>query len=107
MEYILQCIYRSDFNSLQSVWSQLNRKFFSRLNHESQNSTFKLESSILKFYLTHANRQGRHEEVRAFFEKMSDSLASRRDWKEWFGKQRVCSIILASLCASVHTYVCL
>lgn len=32
-----------------------------------------------------ASRTGRHEEVRAFFEKMSDSLHDRKEWKDWFG----------------------
>lgn len=32
-----------------------------------------------------ASRTGRHEEVKMFFERMSDSLHDRKEWKDWFG----------------------
>ena len=57
-----------------------------------------------------ASKTGRHEEVRAFFEKMSDSLHDRKEWKDWFGESlsltlrpflRVCvSCKTVSVCCS-------
>lgn len=81
----MQCVNRSDFASLQTFWMHLNKRFFSRLTHESLMTAYRLETNILKLYLAQASKQGRQEEVRAFFEKMSDALHDRREWKDWFG----------------------
>lgn len=86
VEYILQCINRSDFTSLQNFWNHINKRFFSRLTHESLSIAYRLETNILRLYLVHASRQGRHDEVKSFFEKMSDSLHDRKEWKDWFGE---------------------
>jgi hypothetical protein len=49
----------------------------------------KIETNILKLYLVSAIRQNKPDEVKVFFERNLDSLQSRREWKDWFGKQAV------------------
>lgn len=49
----------------------------------------KIETNILKLYLITATRQNKPDEVKAFFEKNSDSLQYRKEWKDWFGKLTV------------------
>ena len=39
-----------------------------------------------RLFLVQASKTGRQEEVRTFFEKMSDSLHDRKEWKDWFGE---------------------
>ena len=82
----MQCIFRSDFNSLQNFWHHLNHRFFSRLTYESLNTAYRIETNILRLYLVHASRQGRQDEVKAFFEKMSDALRDKKEWKDWFSE---------------------
>ena len=86
VDYIMQCIFRSDFNSLQNFWYHLNKRFFSRLTYESLNTAYRIETYILRLYLVHASRQGRQDEVKAFFEKMSDTLRDKKEWKDWFSE---------------------
>ena len=86
VDYIMQCIFRSDFNSLQNFWHHLNKRFFSRLTYESLNTAYRIETYILRLYLVHASRQGRQDEVKAFFEKMSDTLRDKKEWKDWFSE---------------------
>lgn len=86
VDYIMQCIYRSDFTSLQNFWHHLNKRFFSRLTYESLNTAYRIENNILRLYLVHASRQGRQDEVKAFFEKMSDALHDKKEWKDWFSE---------------------
>jgi hypothetical protein len=84
VEYIMQCVFKSDFPSLQSFWSYLYGRFFSQMNSESLTMAYRLETNVLRLFLVQASKTGRHEEVRAFFEKMSDSLHDRKEWKDWF-----------------------
>ncbi|CAI7993384.1 WD repeat-containing protein 91 [Geodia barretti] len=84
VEYIMQCVFKSDFPSLQSFWSHLYGRFFSQMNSESLTMAYRLETNVLRLFLVQASKTGRHEEVRAFFEKMSDSLHDRKEWKDWF-----------------------
>lgn len=86
MDHILQCINRSDFISLQNYWVYLNKRFFSRLAHDSLMTVYRLETHILRLFLVSASRQGKHDVVRDFFEKMTDSLQDKKEWKDWFGK---------------------
>ena len=86
VDYIMQCIYRSDFTSLQNFWHHLNKRFFSRLTYESLNTAYRIETNILRLYLVYASRQGRQDEVKAFFEKMSDALQDKKEWKDWFSE---------------------
>ena len=86
VDNILTAVNRSDFNALQSFWNHLSKRFFSRLNHDLVNTAHKLESTILKLFLITAHRNGRHEEIKSFFERMAGVLHDRRDWKEWFGE---------------------
>ncbi len=39
-----------------------------------------------RYFLVHASKQGRQEVIRDFFERMSDSLQDRKEWKDWFGR---------------------
>ena len=71
------------------VWTQLNKQFIGRLNQEGQSMATKIETNILKLYLITATRQNKPDEVKAFFEKNSDSLQYRKEWKDWFGKLTV------------------
>ena len=118
----MQCVFKSDFASLQSFWVYLYRRFFSQMNSESLSMAYKLETNVLRcgrsgvvsppsfllslflslslclslslslslshcrLFLVQASRTGRQDEVRAFFEKMSDSLHDRKEWKDWFGR---------------------
>ncbi len=86
VDYILSAIHKTDFNGLQSFWNHLSKTFFSRLNHDMKNTAHKLESTILRLFLINAHRNTRHEEMKAFFERMAVVLQDRRDWKDWFGK---------------------
>ena len=85
MDYIVQCISRSDFISLQSFWVYLNKRFFSRLNSDSLTTVYRLETNILRLFLVYATRQGKQDVVKDFFEKMADALQEKKEWKEWFG----------------------
>ena len=80
------CVHKSDFAALQAFWNHLSRRFFSRLNHDLMNTAHKLESTVLRLFLINAHRNGRHEDIKGFFERMGGVLQERRDWKEWFGK---------------------
>jgi hypothetical protein len=86
VDYIVQCISRSDFTNLQNFWVYLNKRFFSRLAHDSLTTVYRLETNILRLYLVYATRQGKHDTVRDFFEKMADALQDKKEWKEWFGE---------------------
>eukprot|EP00731_Ephydatia_muelleri_P037827 Em0573g5a len=66
------------------VWTQLNKQFIGRLNQEGEAMATKIETNILKLYLITATRQNKPDEVKAFFEKNSDSLQYRKEWKDWF-----------------------
>jgi hypothetical protein len=85
VDYIMQCVVKSDFPSLQSFWTYLYRRFFSQMNHESFAACTRLETNVLRLFLVQASRTGRQEEVRSFFERMADSLHDRKEWKDWFG----------------------
>ena len=41
---------------------------------------------MLRMFLVHASRQGRHDVVKEFFEKMTVALHDRKEWKDWFSK---------------------
>ena len=72
------------------MWTQLNKQFIGRLNQEGQSMATKIETNILKLYLITAIRQNKPDEVKAFFEKNSDTLQYRKEWKDWFGKLIAC-----------------
>ena len=86
MDHILQCITRSDFTSLQTFWIYLNKRFFSRLTHDSLMTVYRLETSILRFFLVYATRQNKQDVIKDFFDKMADALHDKREWKDWFGE---------------------
>lgn len=94
VEYIVQCVTRSDFTNLQTFWVYLNKRFFSRLTHDSLTTVYRLETNILRLFLVHATRQGRQEVVRDFFEKMVDALQDKKEWKDWFGKYSSTGVLL-------------
>lgn len=72
--------------SLQTFWVYLNKRFFSRLTHDSLMTVYRLETNMLRLFLVYATRQGRQEVVREFFEKMADALQDKKEWKDWFGE---------------------
>ena len=86
VDYILNAVHKTDFASLQAFWNHLSKTFFSRLNHDMKNAAHKLESTILRLFLINAHRSTRHDEIKAFFERMAVVLQDRRDWKDWFGE---------------------
>ena len=45
----MQCVYRSDFPSLQNFWMYLYRRFFSQLNNESLTMAYRLETNVLRY----------------------------------------------------------
>lgn len=81
----------------------LNKRFFSRLAHDSLTTVYRLETNILRLYLVYASRQGKQDVVRDFFEKMADALHDKKEWKEWFGKYRItCLKPLAVCCVNIN-----
>ena len=94
--HIMQCVSQSDFNALQGFWTDVNKRLFSRLTHESLNMAYRLETNLLKLFLIQATKQGKHDEVKTFFEKMSDSLHDRKEWRDWFGELKLCGVFFAS-----------
>lgn len=86
VDHIVQCVTRSDFTSLQTFWVYLNKRFFSRLSHDSLMTVYRLETSILRLFLVYATRQNKQDVVRDFFDKMSDALHDKKEWKDWFGE---------------------
>lgn len=101
VDYILSCITRSDFVSLQTFWVYLNKRFFSRLSQDSALTVYRLETSILRLFLVQATRQNRQDVVKEFFEKMADALHDKKEWKDWFGEiYKTCFI------RDILVYVC-
>ena len=45
----MQCVFKSDFPSLQSFWSYLYGRFFSQMNSESLTMAYRLETNVLRF----------------------------------------------------------
>ena len=67
----------------------------------NESSLYVLVFHCHRLFLVQASRTGRQEEVRSFFEKMSDSLHDRKEWKDWFGEYIPCGCMLqhaASVC---------
>ena len=89
VDHLLQCISRSDFGGLQQFWIYMNKRYFSRLSHDSLVMVHRLETGVLRMFLVHASRQARHEVIKDFFEKMSEGLHDRKEWKDWFGELRI------------------
>ena len=85
VQHLLSCIYNSDLQELKKFWSLLSQKLFSRLASDFKQTLYKLETYLLRLYLVHAKMSGRVDVIRTFFETMSDTLAQRKEWKEWFG----------------------
>jgi len=48
VEYLMQCVVKSDFQSLQSFWVYLYRRFFSQMNSESLTIAYRLETNMLR-----------------------------------------------------------
>ena len=67
----------------------MNKRFFSRLSHDSLVTVHRLETGVLRMFLVHASRQARHDVVKDFFEKMSEGLHDRKEWKDWFGELEI------------------
>ena len=44
----MQCVFKSDFASLQNFWVYLYRRFFCQMNNESLAMAYKLETNILR-----------------------------------------------------------
>ena len=51
VEYIMQCVFKSDFTSLQRFWMYLYGRFFSQMNSESLAMAYKLETNVLRYYV--------------------------------------------------------
>ena len=49
VEYIMQCVYKSDFTSLQRFWVYLYGRFFSQMNSESLATAYRLETYVLRY----------------------------------------------------------
>ena len=105
VDHLLQCISRSDFGALQQFWIYMNKRFFSRLSHESLVTVHRLETGVLRMFLVHASRQARHDVVKDFFEKMSEGLHDRKEWKDWFGKLEALSTVLYAWCIEVVNHL--
>lgn len=44
----MQCVVKSDFQSLQSFWVYLYKRFFSQMNSESLAIAYRLETNMLR-----------------------------------------------------------
>ena len=93
IDFIVSCIVKSDFVALQSFWSHMSKRFFSRLTHDLMGTAYRLETGVLRLFLVNAHRNSKHEEIKMFFDRMAPIIQEKRDWKDWFGM----------LCEYVHT----
>eukprot|EP00794_Sanderia_malayensis_P005508 gene5508-6193_t len=73
-----------DLSGLRHYWSHLDRRFFSKLSHETYRNINKLETSLLRLYLVHAIQNSKQEKVIEFFEKCTSDLQNISAWKDWF-----------------------
>eukprot|EP00854_Cymbomonas_tetramitiformis_P026219 gene26219-32131_t len=74
-----------DAEKLLHLLDFLSQRFFSRLDSTFHDSTKKLETSVLRYYVVHAIQQGRNDKVKEFFEVAGDRLLQQSgEWQEWF-----------------------
>ncbi|RZF32900.1 hypothetical protein LSTR_LSTR004291 [Laodelphax striatellus] len=84
VDQLMQFILAYDLTSLRELWSHLDSKVFSKLEHEFSSAVRKLESALLKLYLINAVSNGKMDKVNEFFTKMTAELQGQPEWKEWF-----------------------
>ncbi|KAK3593070.1 hypothetical protein CHS0354_007861 [Potamilus streckersoni] len=73
-----------DLANLRDYWNFLNHRLFSRLEQRFCSSIRKLEVGLLKFYLVYAAQSNKQDKVIEFFEKMTETLQTQSEFKEWF-----------------------
>ncbi|KAL1132581.1 hypothetical protein AAG570_010533 [Ranatra chinensis] len=84
IDQFLQFIATYDLTSLRDLWSHMDQKMFSKLEHEYTQGIRKLESSLYKLYLVNAVSCNKTEKVSEFFVKMTPELQGQSEWKDWF-----------------------
>lgn len=84
VDQLMQYIYAYDLTSLRELWSHLDQRMFSRLEHNFTPAVRKLENAVLKFYLINAVVSGKPDKVTEFFARVTPELIGQPEWKEWF-----------------------
>ncbi|GFG39309.1 hypothetical protein Cfor_02234 [Coptotermes formosanus] len=84
VEQLMQFIYAYDLNSLKELWTHLDQRMFSKLEHNFTPAVRKLENAVLKFYLVNAVVSGKADKVTEFFARFTPELIGQPEWKEWF-----------------------
>ncbi|KAL3865137.1 hypothetical protein ACJMK2_006758 [Sinanodonta woodiana] len=83
-EQIQHYIGSFDLASLRDYWNFLNHRLFSRLEQRFSSSIRKLEVGLLKFYLVYAAQSNKQDKIIEFFDKMTETLQTQSEFKEWF-----------------------
>ncbi|KAJ9585107.1 hypothetical protein L9F63_020547 [Diploptera punctata] len=84
VDQLTQHIYAYDLTSLRELWSHLDQRMFSKLEHNFIPAVRKLENAVLKFYLINAVLSGKPDKVTEFFARVTPELIGQPEWKEWF-----------------------
>ena len=74
-----------DHEKLLALLDFLSQRVFARLGGTFQQSTQKLELSVIRYYVVFALKRGRPDKVKALFELAAEKLLHQSsDWNEWF-----------------------
>ncbi|XP_063239481.1 WD repeat-containing protein 91 [Bacillus rossius redtenbacheri] len=84
VDQLMQYVAVYDLVSLRELWSHMDQKMFSRLEHHFTAAVRKLESAVLKLYLVNAVVNNKPDKVTEFFNKYSVELQGQAEWKDWF-----------------------
>jgi hypothetical protein len=84
VEQLMQFIHLYDLNSLKELWTHLDQRMFSKLEHNFTPAVRKLENAVLKLYLVNAVTSGKVDKVTEFFVRFTPELIGQPEWKEWF-----------------------
>nr|CAD7444336.1 unnamed protein product [Timema bartmani] len=84
LDQLMQYIFSYDLVSLKELWSHLDHKMFSKLEHHFAPAVRKMENAVLKLYLVNAVTNNKPDKVVDFFNKYTVELQGQPEWKEWF-----------------------
>eukprot|EP01135_Chromosphaera_perkinsii_P007865 Nk52_evm57s1020 gene=Nk52_evmTU57s1020 len=75
-----------DLDGLTNYWNTLDASFFCKLDFSFIKTTQQLKIGIDKYYITHALKHGKKEEVISFFKHVNrNSSGPCSEWKDWYG----------------------
>nr|CAD7201638.1 unnamed protein product [Timema douglasi] len=84
LDQLMQYIFSYDLVSLKELWTHLDHKMFSKLEHHFAPAVRKMENAVLKLYLVNAVTNNKPDKVVDFFNKYTVELQGQPEWKEWF-----------------------